>query len=672
MIDDRTPNLNLAKPSSGNTLLEDVVRLRSAIDTLDTVVAGKQEALGFTPLNATQKGASNGVCELVEGFVPAIRLPSYVDDVLEFANFAAFPATGETGKIYVALNTNAQYRWSGSTYIQITAAPGTTDAVTEGSVNLYFTPARARAAQVPATEVTLGLVKAGSGLSVAVDGTMSLDAFTSFTEILVSITSNGQTAFVIDGGYTASSVQVLLNGVELLRNDDYYATDGLNLTLAQGVSTGDKLLLRSWQAVLNTGPVSIPAAPVNTSPVNGATLAAASTTFSGGVFLAPDGATHAATQLQFSTAANFAVVALDTGSIAASTSPSINVSSLDLSTTYFWRMRYQSSGGQWSAWSTPTTLVTPALFASYIPTPAATPAEFGDPLEGGFYAGMIWNQVTQSATNTTVGTGSKTFVTSDNMTTTPLFYQGQSVEVRSRANPSNKMFGTVTFAGGTTLTVNVGSVGGSGSFTDWSVMARYRVITAPKSSGEAVRQWGDSVSIPAAATPSEGYKATMAIVAAGLEATYPAAWFCKNLNIGGYSDWYLPAMCELELLVRNLRPTPGPAGTPTGQRPTMLTIAASLGSYAESSAAAQGSNSNSSPIGDPYSSVDVNQVAAGKGFRSGEAEALSVDVSYFSSTQNASTSAMSQNLGASSKYGLQAQAAKNIAAYVRAVRRSII
>jgi hypothetical protein len=57
--------------------------------------------------------------DLFGGKVPASQLPSYVDDVLEFANLAAFPATGESGKIYVALDTNLQYRWSGSAYVQI-------------------------------------------------------------------------------------------------------------------------------------------------------------------------------------------------------------------------------------------------------------------------------------------------------------------------------------------------------------------------------------------------------------------------------------------------------------------------------------------------------------------------------------------------------------------------
>lgn len=84
--------------------------------------------------------------DLVNGLVPAAQLPSYVDDVLEFANVAGFPATGETGKIYVSLATNRVYRWSGSVYIEIAASPGSTDAVPEGSVNLYFTTGRAAAA----------------------------------------------------------------------------------------------------------------------------------------------------------------------------------------------------------------------------------------------------------------------------------------------------------------------------------------------------------------------------------------------------------------------------------------------------------------------------------------------------------------------------------------------
>jgi hypothetical protein len=59
--------------------------------------------------------------DLVDGKVPASQLPSYVDDIIEVANYAALPATGETGKIYLTLDNNKIYRWSGSVYIEIAA-----------------------------------------------------------------------------------------------------------------------------------------------------------------------------------------------------------------------------------------------------------------------------------------------------------------------------------------------------------------------------------------------------------------------------------------------------------------------------------------------------------------------------------------------------------------------
>lgn len=88
--------------------------------------------------------AGVSICPLSGGFVPSIYLPSFVDDVLEYANLAAFPGTGETGKMYVALDTGLLYRWSGSAYINISGSPGTTDDVVEGAANLYFTVERAQ------------------------------------------------------------------------------------------------------------------------------------------------------------------------------------------------------------------------------------------------------------------------------------------------------------------------------------------------------------------------------------------------------------------------------------------------------------------------------------------------------------------------------------------------
>lgn len=73
-------------------------------------------------LNAfiSTKGQPSGLAELDStGKVPAAQLPSYVDDVLEFSTKDQFPQTGETGKIYVAKDTNLTYRWTGTQYLEI-------------------------------------------------------------------------------------------------------------------------------------------------------------------------------------------------------------------------------------------------------------------------------------------------------------------------------------------------------------------------------------------------------------------------------------------------------------------------------------------------------------------------------------------------------------------------
>lgn len=71
-------------------------------------------------LDVSLKGSANGLAELdATGRVPSTQLPSYVDDVIEVANYAALPVTGESGKIYITIDTNLTYRWTGTGYAEI-------------------------------------------------------------------------------------------------------------------------------------------------------------------------------------------------------------------------------------------------------------------------------------------------------------------------------------------------------------------------------------------------------------------------------------------------------------------------------------------------------------------------------------------------------------------------
>ncbi|MCT2408494.1 hypothetical protein NZD88_13165 [Chryseobacterium antibioticum] len=70
--------------------------------------------------------------DLISGKVPASQLPSYVDDVLEFASISNLLQLGESGKIYITTDTNKLYRWTGTRYIDITQGDvGSLQAVTD-------------------------------------------------------------------------------------------------------------------------------------------------------------------------------------------------------------------------------------------------------------------------------------------------------------------------------------------------------------------------------------------------------------------------------------------------------------------------------------------------------------------------------------------------------------
>ena len=117
--------------------------VQADIDSSVTTHVGQADPHTQYVLESTL-GQANGVATLDgSGLVPAGQLPSFVDDVIEAADFASLPGTGETGKIYVTVDNNKTYRWSGSAYVEIQASPGTTDDITEGSTNLYFTNQRA-------------------------------------------------------------------------------------------------------------------------------------------------------------------------------------------------------------------------------------------------------------------------------------------------------------------------------------------------------------------------------------------------------------------------------------------------------------------------------------------------------------------------------------------------
>ncbi len=128
----------------------------------DVIANTAYRNVGHVPLS--QKGAMNGVAPLDgSGIVPSIYLPSFVDEIQEYADFASFPAVGEGDVIYLSLASGLTYRWGGTVYVlvspsDVTSVFGragavvavmgdyTTGLIPESDGFLYFTNARVRGA----------------------------------------------------------------------------------------------------------------------------------------------------------------------------------------------------------------------------------------------------------------------------------------------------------------------------------------------------------------------------------------------------------------------------------------------------------------------------------------------------------------------------------------------
>lgn len=185
----------------------------------------------------------------------------------------------------------------------------------------------------------------------------------------------------------------------------------------------------------------------------------------------------------------------------------------------------------------------------------------------------------------------------------------------------------------------------------------YALVVAPASLGgqniSGLAWKTTQTQTPGASSLSDGAANTQAMVNAGIN-LHPAAQFCKNLIIGGYNDWYLPSVNELEIAYRNLKP-----GT------TANYVDASSGPNG-----AQGYNPNSVPVGAAYTSGSPARTSI-SAFIGGGAEAFSVSSYYWTSTEYALSPADIAWLQRFSD-GPQNTSPKPGAFYVRGFRRVLI
>lgn len=183
-------------------------------------------------------------------------------------------------------------------------------------------------------------------------------------------------------------------------------------------------------------------------------------------------------------------------------------------------------------------------------------------------------------------------------------------------------------------------------------MARFRIIVAPKATGEATLAMkndglkmalagGYGTSYPNGSNAIDnGQKATEAMYRATSPSTnaaaYPAANWARNLNIGGYTDWYIPARDELELMYRNLRPQTANNAIVrrSGGSPQIIDLSSGgaqsgIGDTT-SIVIANGVNDNSEPVGAAYTTLVPARTSVAL-FQTGGAQALAATIHWSSS-----------------------------------------
>lgn len=164
---------------------------------------------------------------------------------------------------------------------------------------------------------------------------------------------------------------------------------------------------------------------------------------------------------------------------------------------------------------------------------------------------------------------------------------------------------------------------------------RYALIISPQSleggrdTGTGDLQWRtSSTTVQEAQTRWDGLAAQRALASS----TYPAFNYCAGLSYpdDDGSEWYLPAMDELELLYRMLKPTTD--NNQTGDR-TGGTFPGGTHIY--------GANPSSDPNGEAYTTADPAQTDLDD-FQDGGAQALDPGYYYWAASWYSSSGAWSQ------------------------------
>lgn len=425
------------------------------------------------------------------------------------------------------------------------------------------------------------------------------------------------------------------------------------------------------------------ATPSITYPSQGQTNVEVAPTLAGSSFATvPIGQdTHQSSQWQISSDSGFSTIIYDSGVTTTSkTSVVVPASTLSLGTVYYSRVRYTGAIIGASAWSSTRTfttssrsVATPTIIVTGAPsdvgeTPTITGSAFSVTSGSDTHVSTDWQIIKVSDSSIVWQSLGNTINKTSIIVPPGLLLVSTQYKVRARyagAALGNSGYGEYTF---TTKSVffeftpsSAGLPFGGGHYAGGNIVVggqEYALVVAPKSQGGLSSiieiKTGGGADPSASNTNTYDGVANTDYLVSGFT-THPAATFARNLNINGYSDWYIPSFDELEIMYRYLKPN-NFSNSDTGG-----------GIYAEPN----GVNSNSRPLGNRYTSTDPTTTISSL-FIQGGLEAFAPNDYIWSSTGDGhyAASRWYRRRFSDGSFGSALTTSPN--AQVRAVRRVLI
>ena len=244
--------------TTATTSVYGVTKLSNDTNSNSEVLAATPKAVKDA-IAALKKGQATGVAELdANGHVPASQLPSYVDDLEEYATFSNFPVEGESDKIYVDLATNTSYRWGGTAYVKIAS-----------DLSLGETEATAYRGDRGKQAYTHGVTNKGSAFASGLykittnnEGHVTAATAVGKSDITALGIPGSDTTYEMDGTYnsstnkvaTVSTVTGAVSGLAPIASPAF--TNSISLNRKTGTTPGDESLAVGNETAAN-GPQTV-------------------------------------------------------------------------------------------------------------------------------------------------------------------------------------------------------------------------------------------------------------------------------------------------------------------------------------------------------------------------------------------------------------------------------